>query len=97
MLLLLSIAFVALVAGWQGLGVGFLALPVFVLLLPDFTSQAQPHALLLSGVTAAVILATTKKKLGLDKKQMLILGGSAAINQNCMDSWCIWLGSVFYV
>ena len=79
MLLLLSIAFVALITGWQGLGVGFLALPVFVLFLPDFASQAQPHALLLSGVTAAVILATTKKKFGLDKKQMLILGGSAAI------------------
>ena len=62
MLLLLSIAFVALNTGWQGLGVGFLALPEFVLFLPDFTSQVQLHALLLIGVTAAVILAPQKKR-----------------------------------
>jgi uncharacterized membrane protein YfcA len=104
LLLLIGIGFVALVAGWQNLSVGFLALPVLLIFLPDLFTQVQPYALALSAGTALVILVISRRELNLDWKIAIILGGNAALaaslvallSYSLIDHGCMIMGFFGY-
>ncbi len=73
LLLLFGIGLVSIVSGWQGLSVGFLAMPVLLIFLPDFSAQVQPKVLILSSVTALVVLILSRRNLELDWNQISTL------------------------
>jgi hypothetical protein len=72
-MLILGAAIFSVLAGMQGLGVGFVVLPFLAFTSLDFTTQVQPLVLLLNGLAALLILLTSENNAQIEVKKTTLL------------------------